>query len=81
MSEPKIAAPNPIKVTLEKGKKYAFCTCGYSETQPFCDGAHRDNAPDFKSYKFEAEEDGDVWLCQCKQTENQPFCDGKHKEL
>ena len=81
MSTPKIAAPKPAKVTLEKGKIYAFCTCGHSGKQPFCDGAHREHAPEFKSHKFEAEQDGDVWLCPCKQTENQPFCDGKHKEL
>ena len=77
----KIAAKTPVKVMLEKGKTYAFCTCGYSEKQPFCDGVHREHAPDFKSFKFEAEKDGDVWLCQCKQTANQPFCDGAHKEL
>ena len=81
MSEAKIHTRAPVKVTLEKGKTYAFCTCGYSTNQPFCDGAHRENAPDFKSFKFEADKDGDVWLCQCKKTKNQPFCDGAHKEL
>jgi CDGSH-type Zn-finger protein len=81
MSEAKIHSKSPVKVTLEKGKLYAFCTCGHSAKQPFCDGAHRENAPDFKSHKFEATQDGDVWLCQCKKTNNQPFCDGAHKEL
>lgn len=81
MSTAKIFDKSPVKVTLEKGKMYAFCTCGYSSTQPFCDGAHRENAPDLKSHKFEAEEDGDFWLCNCKQTKNTPFCDGTHKEL
>ena len=81
MSHPRIAAKEPAKVTLEKGKKYAFCTCGHSEIQPFCDGAHREKAPEFKSYKFEAEKDGDVWLCQCKQTKGTPFCDGSHNKI
>jgi CDGSH-type Zn-finger protein len=35
----------------------------------------------FKSLKFTAEEDGEVWLCNCKHTNNPPFCDGTHKSL
>ena len=81
MTIAKIAEKTPIKVTLEKGKTYSFCTCGYSENQPFCDGAHREEAPAFKSLKFEADKEGEVWLCQCKQTQNAPFCDGGHKSL
>ena len=81
MSSKKVAATQPIEVALEKGKKYAFCTCGHSETQPFCDGAHREKAPDYKSFKFEAEKDGKAWLCQCKLTKDQPFCDGSHSTL
>ncbi|NCO04161.1 MAG: CDGSH iron-sulfur domain-containing protein [Alphaproteobacteria bacterium] len=80
-SQVKIAAKYPVEVELEKGKLYSFCTCGHSSKQPFCDGAHREKAPDYKSFKFEAEKDGKVWLCQCKQTGGQPFCDGAHKKL
>ena len=64
MTQPKIANKEPAKVTLKKGQRYSFCTCGYSAIQPFCDGAHREAAPGYKSFKFEAEKDGDVWLCQ-----------------
>lgn len=81
MSTAKIAAKEPAKVTLEKGRMYAFCACGHSEKQPFCDGSHREKAPEFKSFKFEAEKDGEVYLCQCKQTKGQPFCDGSHNDL
>lgn len=81
MNTPKIYAKAPIKVTLEKGKLYSFCTCGYSATSPFCDGAHKTQDIGLKSLKFEAEKDGDAWLCQCKQTKNPPFCDGCHKDL
>ena len=77
----KSVVKEPIKVNLEKGKLYSFCTCGYSQKQPFCDGAHRENAPEFKSFKFEADKDGEAWLCQCKQTHGVPFCDGTHKDL
>ena len=81
MDEPKIAADTPMEVELEKGRMYAFCTCGHSEKQPFCDGAHREKAPGYKSHKFEAKESGKVWLCCCKRTKDQPFCDGSHNTL
>ncbi len=78
---PKKAGDGPMEVMLEKGKMYSFCTCGYSRKQPFCDGAHKEFAPDYKSYKFEAKEDGSAWLCCCKNTKDQPFCDGAHNTL
>lgn len=79
MEKGKIAGNAPIKVSIEEGKKYAWCTCGLSETQPLCDGAHR--GTDFTPKKFVAEETKDVWLCTCKQTDNPGFCDGAHKKL
>jgi CDGSH-type Zn-finger protein len=79
MSEPDIAAKEPVKVTLEAGKAYFFCTCGKSANQPFCDGSHK--GTDFSPQKFEAEKDGDAFLCQCKRTGNAPFCDGSHSRL
>ena len=79
MSTPKVAAAQPAKVTLEKGKRYVFCTCGQSQKQPFCDGSHK--GTEFSPHKFEAEKDGDAWLCQCKYSGNIPFCDGTHKQF
>ncbi len=29
----------PIKVAVEAGKTYYWCTCGMSKNQPFCDGS------------------------------------------
>ena len=74
-----IAAKAPVKVALEAGKDYWYCTCGLSANQPFCDGSHKGTA--FAPKKFTAEAAGDAWLCQCKQTKNAPFCDGSHKGL
>jgi CDGSH-type Zn-finger protein len=79
MSTPTIAAKSPIKVALETGKNYFFCTCGKSANQPFCDGSHKGS--EFAPMKFTAEKTGDAWLCQCKHTANAPFCDGSHKNL
>lgn len=79
MSEPKIAAKQPVKVEVEAGKSYYYCTCGESATQPFCDGSHKGTGFAPKVYK--AEEDGVKWFCQCKHTGGEPFCDGSHKNL
>ncbi len=80
--QPNIFKKGPTAVQVEKGKTYAWCTCGLSETNPFCDGHHKtiEGFP-FKSLKFTAEEDAEVWLCNCKHTKNPPFCDGNHKHL
>ena len=77
--EPKIAGRAPMRVTLEEGKNYAFCTCGESASQPFCDGKHKGTS--FRPHIFTADETKEVFLCLCKQTGNAPRCDGTHKQL
>lgn len=77
--QPEIAARAPIGVTLEKGKQYAWCACGRSKSQPFCDGSHAGTS--FKPRIFTAESDGQAHLCRCKRTKNPPFCDGTHAQL
>lgn len=79
MDEPKIAAREPVKVDLEPGKNYAWCTCGLSANQPFCDGSHK--GTDFTPLIFKEEEAKSCHLCQCKRTKNAPLCDGSHKNL
>ncbi|MFZ4056746.1 MAG: CDGSH iron-sulfur domain-containing protein [Ferruginibacter sp.] len=66
---PNVAAEGPIAIKVEPGKIYAWCTCGISAKQPFCDGQHKtiEGLP-FKSLKVEFEEEKEVWFCQCKQT-------------
>lgn len=79
MSLPKVAANSPQEVSLVAGEKYAYCTCGLSEKQPFCDGKHK--GTDFKPLVFTAEETKSAWFCRCKQTCNAPNCDGSHNKL
>lgn len=79
MDEPKVAATCPKEVQLEAGKKYAYCTCGLSDNQPFCNGAHKGTK--FVPNVFVAEETKSAHLCQCKHTGNEPFCDGSHKNV
>jgi CDGSH-type Zn-finger protein len=78
MSEPKIAAKQPVVLTLDPGTYY-WCACGRAAKQPFCDGSHK--GTDFVPFKFEVTEPGEHVLCQCKHTANRPFCDGAHHHL
>jgi CDGSH-type Zn-finger protein len=79
---PIVAQPQPVCVTVEAGKTYAWCTCGLSEKQPFCDGKHKQiEGMPYKSLKVTFDQAGEVWLCQCKHTKNPPFCDGSHRSL
>lgn len=77
MKKPKRAGDSPIAVILEEGKRYAWCTCGLSENQPFCDGKHKGG--EFSPQVFVAEKNETKHFCTCKVTNNGPFCDGSHK--
>ena len=77
--DPVIAQKSPYKVELEEGKKYAWCRCGLSKKQPFCDGSHK--GTDFTPMMYQAEKTGDHYLCGCKHTKNEPMCDGSHNKL
>ncbi len=79
MTEPVIAQKAPFAVELEAGRKYAWCRCGLSSKQPFCDGSHKQT--DLRPLVFEAEKSGKAYLCGCKRTKTPPFCDGTHKTL
>jgi len=76
---PKIAAKEPKAVDVEPNKNYAWCSCGLSDQQPFCNGAHKGS--DMSPQIVQFDEAKTVYLCQCKQTKNPPYCDGSHKSL
>ena len=79
MPEPVIAQKSPIAVEVEAGKTYYWCTCGKSDKQPFCNGAHKGG--DFAPLAYTASESKTAYLCGCKHTKNAPLCDGTHKGL
>ena len=68
----------PIACQLETDKNYAWCTCGHSDNQPFCNGAHK-NQGGTNPLIFSIEEAKEAYLCTCKLTKNPPYCDGSHK--
>ena len=79
MPTPVIARPKGYYFEVKAGKRYAWCACGRSANQPFCDGSHA--GTDFKPVLFEARQDEDVLFCGCKHTATPPFCDGAHNNL
>ena len=79
MSEPIIAATEPYEVEVESGKTYAWCACGRSAKQPFCDGSHKGTG--FAPVVHKPERAGTVFFCGCKRTGDRPFCDGSHETV
>jgi inosine/xanthosine triphosphatase len=79
MDESRIAGRKPIVLSLSKGQAVAWCSCGHSTNQPWCDGSHRGSS--FRPLVFTPEADGPAALCACKRSQGSPFCDGSHKHL
>ena len=82
--QPRVAKRRSFKVELKKGETYYYCTCGYSDNQPFCDGSHSKVGSDFRPLKYtHEEEDTKRGMCGCKRNtlEKGPFCDGSHKTI
>lgn len=77
--EPVAAQKGPYQVELVAGKAYFWCTCGRSQKQPFCDGAHA--GTDLSPMRFVPDATGVFNLCGCKSTDDKPFCDGSHNIL
>src|SRR5260370_19120586 len=76
---PVIANRKGYYYEVKEGKRYLWCACGRSQSQPFCDGSHA--GTEFLPIAFKAEHDEDVIFCGCKQTGTGPFCDGAHSNL
>lgn len=76
MDKPVRAADAPFAVEVQAGKRYFWCACGRSASQPFCDGSHKDTG--FTPVAYEAPKSAIVYFCGCKGTGTQPLCDGSH---
>ncbi len=79
MATPNIAQKTPFGVEVAEGESYWWCACGKSQTQPFCDGSHKDT--EFTPVEYQAESSTTVYFCGCKHTADQPTCDGTHSTL
>lgn len=78
MDKPKIAQKSPFVVEVEAGT-YAWCSCGESAKQPYCDGSHKGSGFTPVIEKIDAKKT--VAWCGCKNNSDGPFCDGSHAKL
>ena len=62
------------------GKK-AWCSCGESENQPYCDGSHSRKPTGKTPMVVEVTEAKKVAWCGCRKSGNLPYCDGSHSKL
>ena len=79
MEKGKVVAKSPQMEELEAGKTYAYCACGKTENQPWCNGSHKGS--DLSPKVFKVEESKTAAICMCRQTKNPPYCDGSHRRL
>lgn len=79
--EPAIAQKAPYKVELLAGYRYAWCSCGLSKWQPFCDGSHTSTKSGLKPVVWTHDKDQSVALCGCKRSGKGQYCDGTHNKL
>ena len=79
MDKVQVAGKSPQMEQLEAGNTYAWCACGKSINQPWCNGAHQ--GTELAPKVFRAEENITAAMCMCKQTKNPPYCDGSHMSL
>lgn len=78
MAEPKVAQKAPFVKEMEPGE-YAWCACGLSKNQPFCDGSHKGSG--ITPVIHSVTEKGMVRWCGCKHSGRKPLCDGTHKTV
>jgi len=78
--EPKIAKKGPYVMDMQPGK-YSWCSCGYTEKQPFCDGAHERLNTGMAPVEMEIKYPKTVAWCGCRKTAKPPLCDGAHNKL
>ncbi len=79
MAEPQVAQKAPYIYKPEKDEKVAWCACGMSQSQPFCDGSHRGS--EFRPIVLDVQAGKPCAFCGCKQTGNAPMCDGTHSMI
>ena len=77
MSDDRCTQNKPYVVEVEPGN-YAWCSCGKSANQPYCDGSHK--GTEFTPQVVKIEEKKVVAWCGCRRSGNEPFCDGTHSK-
>ena len=75
--KPRVPVPardGPYEVLVEEGRRYRWCSCGLSATQPWCDDSHEGTG--MAPMVFVAPITAMFFMCGCKRSENKPYCFG-----
>jgi CDGSH-type Zn-finger protein len=64
---------------LETPGPVAWCRCGRSRYQPYCDGSHAGTG--LEPMIVDVAASGPVRWCGCKATSTPPYCDRSHCEV
>ena len=78
MELPKVPKKLPYFKDVKPGQ-YAWCSCGLSKSQPYCDGSHVET--DFEPVIEKLDKEKAVAWCGCKHSQNGAYCDGSHIRL
>ena len=78
MEEPNCPQKLPYVLEVEPGT-YAWCSCGRSDNQPYCDGSHAGTS--FLPLIEKVEEKKRVAWCGCKKSSAGAMCDGSHSRI
>lgn len=78
MDQPVCTQKSPFVLECDAGT-YAWCACGKSQKQPYCDGSHAGSS--FRPIVQTLDEKKKVAWCGCRRSNNKPFCDGTHRSL
>lgn len=72
---------NAPYVKEEGPGRIAWCACGESENQPYCDGSHAKKNTGKTPIVVDLLQGKRVAWCGCKESASKPYCDGSHKRL
>jgi len=68
---------SPYIIDEKPGKK-AWCACGESKNQPYCDGSHTKKGTGQTPIVVDIREEKTAAWCGCRKSANKPYCDGSH---
>ena len=76
-TNPSSTNDGPYVIEVEAGTK-AFCQCGRTGSNPYCDGSHHGCGIEPRIEKFDSARK--LVMCGCGRSEKTPFCDGSHSK-
>lgn len=68
-------------VVREKPGTVAWCACGESAKDPYCDGSHARKNTGKSPIVVKLERETTVAWCGCKEAASRPYCNGSHAKV